>query len=89
MAVASRAAELRCDGSTMLLSQLQDPARGVGGFDRHADDTAQEEAQPFLPITAIAHRLQVLVVGPPMLLERSARDTAPACAARRAPSAEK
>ena len=53
----------------MLLPQLEDPARGVGGFDADVGNTTQEEREPALEVAGVPCGLEPLVVLLTMTLE--------------------
>ena len=69
MSVARSAAEFFSDQPAVPFAQILNAARSFGGFCGDFDHALQEEGDPRFPRSAIAHRLQMVVVRLPMLLE--------------------
>ncbi len=69
VSVAGGAAKVFGDAFAMLLTELENPARGVGGLHAHLRDAAQEKREPCLKVAYVPHCLKPLVVLLPMTLE--------------------
>jgi hypothetical protein len=69
MTIAGCAAQMLGDSLAMVFAQLKNLARRLSRLHAHFRDSAQEENEPAFPIAALAHGLQVIVVGPSVAFE--------------------